>query len=54
MVIYVMSNIETLVDQRFIASFFPQRKRHYWVLDWKSITLYQNESSTKYYKVRKK
>uniref|UniRef100_A0A667XP55 non-specific serine/threonine protein kinase n=1 Tax=Myripristis murdjan TaxID=586833 RepID=A0A667XP55_9TELE len=26
------------------------RKRHYWVLDWKSITLYQNESSTKYYK----
>ncbi|XP_051284862.1 serine/threonine-protein kinase D3 isoform X1 [Dicentrarchus labrax] len=26
------------------------RKRHYWILDWKSITLYQNESSTKYYK----
>ncbi|KAM4714735.1 protein kinase D4 [Anableps anableps] len=26
------------------------RKRHYWVLDWKTITLYQNESSTKYYK----
>lgn len=29
----------------------PQRKRHYWILDWRSITLYQNESSTKYYKV---
>ncbi|KAM3857583.1 LOW QUALITY PROTEIN: protein kinase D4 [Diretmus argenteus] len=26
------------------------RKRHYWMLDWKSITLYPNESSTKYYK----
>ncbi|XP_032355186.1 protein kinase D4 [Etheostoma spectabile] len=26
------------------------RKRHYWILDWKSITLYHNESSTKYYK----
>uniref|UniRef100_A0A3B3TJS5 Protein kinase D4 n=1 Tax=Poecilia latipinna TaxID=48699 RepID=A0A3B3TJS5_9TELE len=26
------------------------RKRHYWILDWKTITLYQNESSTKYYK----
>ncbi|TKS93042.1 Serine/threonine-protein kinase D3 [Collichthys lucidus] len=26
------------------------RKRHYWLLDWKSITLFQNESSTKYYK----
>ncbi|XP_045078326.1 serine/threonine-protein kinase D3 [Coregonus clupeaformis] len=26
------------------------RKRHYWILDWKSITLYQNESNTKYYK----
>ncbi|XP_035267465.1 protein kinase D4 [Anguilla anguilla] len=26
------------------------RKRHYWILDRKSITLYQNENSTKYYK----
>ncbi|TSN12202.1 Serine/threonine-protein kinase D1 [Bagarius yarrelli] len=26
------------------------RKRHYWVLDGKSITLYQNENSSKYYK----
>ncbi|XP_034470852.1 protein kinase D4 [Hippoglossus hippoglossus] len=26
------------------------RKRHYWILDWKSITLYLSESSTKYYK----
>ncbi|XP_034006058.1 LOW QUALITY PROTEIN: protein kinase D4 [Trematomus bernacchii] len=26
------------------------RKRHYWIVDWKSITLYQNESSTKFYK----
>ncbi|XP_053716036.1 protein kinase D4 [Synchiropus splendidus] len=26
------------------------RKRHYWILDPKSITLYQSESSTKYYK----
>lgn len=26
------------------------RKRHYWRLDTKSITLYQNETSTKYYK----
>ncbi|XP_034757026.1 protein kinase D4 [Etheostoma cragini] len=26
------------------------RKRHYWILDWKTITLYHNESSTKYYK----
>uniref|UniRef100_A0A3P9K8E8 non-specific serine/threonine protein kinase n=1 Tax=Oryzias latipes TaxID=8090 RepID=A0A3P9K8E8_ORYLA len=26
------------------------RKRHYWILDLKSITLYQNETSTKYYK----
>ncbi|XP_035005301.1 protein kinase D4 [Hippoglossus stenolepis] len=26
------------------------RKRHYWILDWKSITLYPSESSTKYYK----
>ena len=28
-----------------------QRKRHYWVLDWMSITLYQNEGSSKFYKV---
>lgn len=28
-----------------------QKKRHYWILDWKSITLFQSESSTKYYKV---
>ncbi|XP_055012100.1 serine/threonine-protein kinase D3-like [Boleophthalmus pectinirostris] len=27
-----------------------QRKRHYWILDCKTITLYQNESSVKYYK----
>uniref|UniRef100_A0A8C5BEJ7 protein kinase C n=1 Tax=Gadus morhua TaxID=8049 RepID=A0A8C5BEJ7_GADMO len=27
------------------------RKRHYWVLDWKSITLYQNEGSSKFYKI---
>ncbi|TRY83359.1 hypothetical protein DNTS_015076 [Danionella cerebrum] len=26
------------------------KKRHYWVLDGKSITLYQNESSNKFYK----
>ncbi|KAI5629057.1 hypothetical protein C0J50_8209, partial [Silurus asotus] len=26
------------------------RKRHYWVLDGKSITLYQNENSSKFYK----
>uniref|UniRef100_A0A3B4AFP9 Uncharacterized protein n=1 Tax=Periophthalmus magnuspinnatus TaxID=409849 RepID=A0A3B4AFP9_9GOBI len=26
------------------------KKRHYWILDWKTITLYQNESSMKYYK----
>ncbi|KAL7880580.1 hypothetical protein SRHO_G00028340 [Serrasalmus rhombeus] len=26
------------------------RKRHYWILDGKSITLYQSENSTKYYK----
>ncbi|KAM9827413.1 protein kinase D4 [Neosynchiropus ocellatus] len=26
------------------------RKRHYWILDPKSLTLYQSESSTKYYK----
>ncbi|KAJ8405396.1 hypothetical protein AAFF_G00318690 [Aldrovandia affinis] len=26
------------------------RKRHYWILDRKSITLYQNENSTKYFK----
>ncbi|XP_045068626.1 serine/threonine-protein kinase D3-like isoform X1 [Coregonus clupeaformis] len=26
------------------------RKRHYWILDSKNITLYQNETSTKYYK----
>ncbi|XP_067379494.1 protein kinase D4 isoform X1 [Channa argus] len=26
------------------------RKRHYWILDWKTITLFQNENSTKYYK----
>uniref|UniRef100_A0A8D3C9X9 protein kinase C n=1 Tax=Scophthalmus maximus TaxID=52904 RepID=A0A8D3C9X9_SCOMX len=26
------------------------RKRHYWIVDWKSITLYQDESSIKYYK----
>lgn len=30
--------------------FTSQRKRHYWRLDTKSITLYQNETSTKYYK----
>ncbi|MBN3296282.1 KPCD1 kinase, partial [Amia calva] len=28
----------------------PLRKRHYWLLDSKSITLYQNETGTKYYK----
>ncbi|KAF7645728.1 hypothetical protein LDENG_00199290 [Lucifuga dentata] len=27
------------------------RKRHYWLLDWKSIMLYQSKSSSKYYKV---
>uniref|UniRef100_A0A3Q2WYX7 non-specific serine/threonine protein kinase n=1 Tax=Haplochromis burtoni TaxID=8153 RepID=A0A3Q2WYX7_HAPBU len=26
------------------------RKRHYWILDWKSMTLYQNENTTKFYK----
>ncbi|KAK1890327.1 Serine/threonine-protein kinase D3 [Dissostichus eleginoides] len=26
------------------------RKRHYWIVDWKNITLYQNENSTKFYK----
>ncbi|XP_028284871.1 protein kinase D4 isoform X2 [Parambassis ranga] len=26
------------------------RKRHYWILDWKTVTLYQNDSSIKYYK----
>lgn len=31
---------------------WSQRKRHYWIVDRKSITLYQNESSTKYYKVK--
>lgn len=31
--------------------FALQRKRHYWVLDGKSITMYQNENSSKYYKV---
>lgn len=38
---------------RFLSSLrlVKQRKRHYWILDWKSVTLYQNESSTKYYKV---
>ncbi|XP_021352183.1 serine/threonine-protein kinase D3-like isoform X4 [Mizuhopecten yessoensis] len=28
----------------------PQRKRHYWKLDSKSITLYQSENTSKYYK----
>lgn len=35
-----------------LSRLYFQRKRHYWILDWKSITLYQNESSTKYYKVQ--
>lgn len=31
---------------------FPfQRKRHYWRLDSKSLTLFQNESGAKFYKV---
>lgn len=34
----------------FIIPLTSQRKRHYWRLDTKSITLYQNETSTKYYK----
>lgn len=32
---------------------FPlQRKRHYWRLDSKCITLFQNDTGSKYYKVR--
>lgn len=29
-----------------------QRKRHFWRLDTKSLTLFQNESGAKFYKVR--
>lgn len=41
-----------------LASFFLlsisvfQRKRHYWRLDSKCITLFQNDTGSKYYKVR--
>ena len=28
-----------------------QRKRHYWKLDTRSVVMYQNENSTRYYKV---
>lgn len=35
----------------FISVF--QRKRHYWRLDSKCITLFQNDTGSKYYKVRR-
>lgn len=37
-----------LSDKKIFSTF--QRKRHYWRLDTKTITLYQNETSTKYFK----
>lgn len=37
---------------RKIFPFFFQRKRHYWRLDSKCITLFQNDTGSKYYKVR--
>lgn len=32
--------------------FVLQRKRHFWRLDTKSLTLFQNESGAKFYRVR--
>ena len=29
----------------------PQRKRHYWKLDTKSLTMYQRENDSRYFKV---
>lgn len=46
-----MGNVTLDLSIKCFSCLFSQRKRHYWILDWKSITLYQNESSTKYYKV---
>ena len=31
----------------------PQRKRHYWRLDSKSLSLFQNDTGAKFYKVRR-
>lgn len=35
----------------YVCFTFLQRKRHYWELDGKTITLYPDENSNKYYKV---
>lgn len=33
-----------------VIQFFPQRKRHYWRLDSKAITLFQSDTGAKYYR----
>lgn len=45
----VCNNLEKLWLIKILFLMF-QRKRHYWRLDTKTITLYQNETSTKYFK----
>lgn len=35
----------------FLYDFCFQRKKHYWRLDTKSLIMYQDESSTRYFKV---
>ena len=41
-----------LIFKRYCIKLLFQRKRHYWRLDSKCITLFQNDTGSRYYKVR--
>lgn len=41
----------TLAVKLTLSLSFCQRKRHYWRLDCKCITLFQNNTTNRYYKV---
>lgn len=47
MCVCIFKHIKNLINHRYKSL---QRKKHYWRLDTKSITLFQNENSSKYYK----
>uniref|UniRef100_A0AAR2LHW1 Serine/threonine-protein kinase n=1 Tax=Pygocentrus nattereri TaxID=42514 RepID=A0AAR2LHW1_PYGNA len=46
----VLPKIRKMKDNTVKGMYFIHRKRHYWRLDSKSLTLFQNDSGAKYYK----
>ncbi len=49
----ISSNFTFLLSFILFSISVFQRKRHYWRLDSKCITLFQNDTGSKYYKVKK-